>query len=87
MKHFKTSLRLWIAASSEVGFFAGWVLLAHSPKPVQASQPAPSTLIELAPLPTLAPLPSLSAQPSTVQQLPTFSQPSFSMPRLRTGGS
>jgi hypothetical protein len=87
MKHFKNSLRLWIAASSVVGFFGGWVLLAHAPKPAQASQPAPDTQVELAPLPTLGPLPSISSQPSTVQQLPSFSQPVFRSPRLRTGGS
>lgn len=87
MKHFKMSLRVWIAVSSVVGFIGGWALLAHAPKPVQASQLSPSTQVELAPLPTLAPLPSLSSQGNTLQQLPSFSQPRASFPRLRTGGS
>lgn len=87
MKHFKLSLRVWIAVSSVVGFIGGWALLAHSPKPVQASQGNSTTQVELAPLPTLAPLSSFRSQGDSLQQLPSFSQPMASFPRLRTGGS
>jgi hypothetical protein len=85
MKRFKMGFRVWIALSSVIGFFGGWALLAHSPKPVQASEPAP--IISTAPLPTLKPIPSLqglnrNAQP--VQPIPQFQ---MGFPRLRTGGS
>lgn len=86
MKLFKFGLRTWIALSSVVGFFGGWALLAHSPKPAPANpQPA---LVEPPPLPTLAPIPSFNDQNGGFQQLPSLPPVSFSSPRrLRTGGS
>ena len=85
MKRYKLGLRLWIALSSVVGFFGGWALLAHSPKP---APPEPqSAQVELAPLPTLAPIPSLNDPNRNFQQLPDLPQVSMSIPRLRTGGS
>ena len=35
MKPFKKSLRYWIAIASVLSFLGGWIILAHSPKPVQ----------------------------------------------------
>ena len=58
MKLLKIGLRFWIALSSLLSFVAGWILLAHAPKPVQADQ---SSLVAATPVPTLAPLPPLSA--------------------------
>ena len=100
MKIQKNSLRVWFALTSVTGFMGGWAVLAHSPKPAQASQAdvSQSTAAELTPLPTLpplAPLPSLSqqsqgqsqAQKLTIQPLPSIPQTGFRQPRFRTGGS
>ena len=85
MKRFKTGFRVWIAISSLIGFMGGWALLAHSPKPVQASQPAP--IITTAPLPTLEPIPSLRSSNRNVQPIRPIPQIQMGFPRLRTGGS
>jgi hypothetical protein len=85
MKHFKPILRIWIAFCSLVGFFGGWAMLAHSPKPVQAAQSAAvGQPIQLAPLP---PMPSFNQTGSNLQPIPFQPQTSFVMPQLRTGGS
>ena len=57
MKLFKFGLRLWIMLTSVLSFLMGWIMLAHSPKPIQNSSPSSANI---APLPTLAPLPNLS---------------------------
>jgi len=69
-----------IAAGSLVGFFGGWALLAHAPKPVPASAAAPQIEID-------RPLPDLSAPPALqpLPALPAF--PSLTLPRLRTHAS
>jgi hypothetical protein len=88
MKIFQKSLRVWIATASLAGFFGGWVLLAHAPKPAQLPQDAAPA--DLAPVPTLAPIPSLDGKIQNFQQFSvapsTRSNNNFS-PRLRTGGS
>jgi hypothetical protein len=85
MKRFKIGFRVWIAISSVIGFMGGWALLAHSPKPVQASQPAP--IIRTAPLPTLEPIPPLQGLNRSVQPIQPIPQIQMGFPRLRTGGS
>jgi hypothetical protein len=85
MKRYKLGLRLWISLSSVVGFFGGWALLAHSPKPAPP-EPQPAQ-VELAPLPTLPPIPSLSDRNRGIQQLPDLPPVSMNTPRLRSGGS
>lgn len=91
MKNFKIGLRIWIAAVSVVSFIVGWVMFAHSGKPVsilgQSSQLQPVQASQLQPIPTLPPLnfndPQLSTQ--NIQPLP---QPqTLFQPRLRSGGS
>ncbi len=37
MKPMKIFLRYWFAITSVLSFAAGWVILAHSPKPVQST--------------------------------------------------
>jgi hypothetical protein len=90
MKNFKIGLRIWIAFSSMFGFLAGWVMLAHSPKPVPptqiASVPQPIDLRALPPLPSIS-QPGLNVQPLTLQTITPLPQTSLSRPRLRTGGS
>jgi len=92
MKLFRKFLRFWITLATTGGFLAGWALLAHAPKPVQAGASSSSATTAV---PTLTPLPPLdlsggsiennSQQPQfTVQQSPSlFSQ----APMFRTGGS
>jgi hypothetical protein len=60
MKTLKTILHYWIALVSITGFLGGWVVLAHSAKPVQPSQQTTSLTVQglqqPQALPTLAPL-------------------------------
>ena len=98
MKLVKLGLRIYIAVSTIVGFLVGWILLAHSGKPVanqaaaQGAQSAQqSTTFKLDPLP---PVPSLNDMVSgaPVRPLPAPQQiqiqPSTGFsPRFRTGGS
>lgn len=96
MKTLKRWLRLWLAGASLAGFFGGWALLAHAPKPapLQLSSPPtqePSTAGQA--VPTLQPLPPLNLSGGgQIQQLPPIQvQPqaparSFFAP-MRTGGS
>jgi hypothetical protein len=88
MKIFQKSLRVWIATASLAGFFGGWVLLAHAPKPAQINQSiAPA---DLSPVPTLAPIPSLNGRIRNFQQFsvaPSTRSNNNFIPRLRTGGS
>jgi hypothetical protein len=58
MKLFKIGLRIWIMLTSVLSFLAGWIMLAHAPKPVQNSSPSSANI---APLPTLSPLPDLGS--------------------------
>ncbi len=92
MKFFKTGLRIWIATGSVIGFFGGWALLAHAPKPAQPTQ---QPVVQMAPLPTLAPLPSLGDNNNQLsfQQVQPLPQLQSSLPQtgffggFRTGGS
>ena len=63
MKIFKFGLRLWITVTSILTFIAGWILLAHAPKPVQASSLSTGNGNDVAPFPTLQPLPPLNGNP------------------------
>ena len=88
MKLLRLGLRFWITLTSVFSFLVGWVMLAHSPKPVQASSAA-----QVAPLPTLAPLPPIGSnnggggfqgsQFSIIQPSTGFAP----RPVFRTGGS
>ncbi len=91
MKLLKFGIRFWITITSVLSFLTGWIMLAHAPKPNQAS--SASTNIS-APLPTLAPLNPLSgfdSDDNNFQNQPLFSvQPntrSQFRPSFRTGGS
>jgi hypothetical protein len=88
MKHFKSIIRIWIALCSLAGFFGGWAMLAHSPKPAQVAAGrqavAASGALSLPPLP---PMPSFSQAQANFQPIPFQPQTSFALPRLRTGGS
>ena len=89
-------LRIWIGTASLFSFLIGWVMLAHSLKPVSGSASASSAqAAQAAPIPTLAPMPNLdmwnqagaggvqSVQPNLLP-LPSFS---MGAPVFTTGGS
>jgi len=88
MKNLKMGLHIWMAAAFAGSFLAGWVMFAHSAKPVsilgQSSQPVQASQMQA--IPTLPPLndPQLGSQ--GFQPLPQQPQILF-QPRLRTGGS
>ncbi len=78
MKAFFSSLHLLIAAGSIAGFLGGWVLFAHSGKPVEAAAPAP----------VVAPAPSFAPSNAPFRLQPSLPPSNFSSgPRLRTRGS
>ncbi|MGB8215523.1 MAG: hypothetical protein WCE68_18380 [Anaerolineales bacterium] len=92
MKLFRKALRYWIGIASLLTFLGGWVILAHSPKPVQglAAQPAVA-------LPTLPPIQAYGSSVNA-SGIPFFSnigqaapqanpQPGSGMPLLITRGS
>jgi hypothetical protein len=89
MKILKIGLRIWIAAVSVVSFLMGWIMFAHSGKPVsilgQTSQPQPVQASPLQPIPTLPPLDDPQTSMQSIQPLPQ-AQMQF-QPRLRSGGS
>ena len=93
MKIFRKLLRYWIAIASVLSFLGGWVILAHSPKPVQTQAVTVQS-------PALPALPPIQAYGSNVNNsgLGFFSnnsqaapqaapQSSLGMPMLRTRGS
>jgi hypothetical protein len=87
MKTYQKALRVWIAIASVFSFLGGWVLLAHSPKPVP---PTNTNVINLAPLPTLPPIQGFGLGSGNGSGLSPFipnNQPSSGVPLLRTGGS
>ena len=88
MKFFKKILHYWIAFASLLSFLGGWIILAHSPKPIQTES---VTVQSTAPLPPIQAYDSnnsnnndnLSFFPGGSQS----NQPSAGMPTLRTRGS
>jgi hypothetical protein len=90
MKFLKIGIRFWITLTSVLSFLTGWVMLAHAPKPNQATFSSSNVA---APLPTLEPLNPLSGSDddNNFQNQPLFSvQPSVRSqfrPAFRTGGS
>jgi len=87
MRLFRFALNIWITLVSIMSFLLGWVILGHSPKPVQPTS-QPST-VSVAPLPTLTPLDS--PQFGSGNSIQNFQvQNGFSsvpQPIFRTGGS
>ncbi len=93
MKLFRFALNIWITVVSVMSFLLGWVVLAHSPKPVQNTSQSP--VVNVTPLPTLTPLNNLpfsdnsnnGLQNFQVQQAPSTLFNSAPAPLFRTGGS
>ncbi len=89
MKIVKTALHYWIALISVLSFLVGWVMLAHSLKPVQASQAASQNTVALPALPPIQAFGGLTGNNSSSGlNLSAPSNPPVSVfPRLRSGGS
>jgi hypothetical protein len=93
MKTYKKILHWWIAIASAMSFLGGWIILAHSPKPVSSTSSASSTSNQAssAYLPTLAPLnlgnTSGSGLNTNLNNTQTNPGLSSGMPLLRTRGS
>jgi hypothetical protein len=91
MKIFKIGLRVWIAIVSVFSFFLGWILFAHSAKPVsilsQPSQPQPVQSSQLQPIPTLPPINDLQTGAQNFQPIQPQPPQTFFQPSLRTRGS
>jgi hypothetical protein len=100
MKIFRKILRFWIGIASVLSFLGGWVILAHSPKPVLLQS---TSSVQPIALPSLPPIQAYGA---TTSNAPTFFsttaptnppanniqpiqpvQPSQAVPLLRTRGS
>lgn len=90
MKPTKIILRYWFALTSVLSFVGGWIILAHSPKPINPNSGSSSSL---APLPTLPPIQSFGSQNNNNNGFGIFSSPqsnsqqNFGIPMMRTGGS
>ena len=88
MKTLKNILRWWLSLASVFGFLAGWVMLAHAPKPVSASQKAATDVVTT--LPALEPLPALGTVTDPGVEPQFFvprNQQRARMPMFITGGS
>ena len=91
MKLLKLGIRFWITVTSVVSFLTGWIMLAHAPKPVQASSASINNSASLPTLEPLRPLSDVGSDEDNVQNQPFFSgQPGVASqfrPAFRTGGS
>ncbi len=88
MKSFLNVLRMFIATGSLTGFIGGWVLIAHSNKPVSAAATQPSAQIAPGPV---RPQDLIGQTPTQLQPITPLQpiqplQPGFA-PRVMTGGS
>jgi hypothetical protein len=87
MNLFKKILHYWLAIVSFFSFLVGWVMLAHSIKPIQPTESSAPSLI---PLPTLPPIQTFGNENNSGNGLDLtipMNQPNLGFPRLRTGGS
>jgi len=91
MKPIKKYLRYWFAVTSVLSFVGGWIILAHSPKPVP-----PTKTTNLAPLQALPSIQTFGTTNnnnngfdlfSTGPQNNNQSGSGFGFPVMRTGGS
>ncbi len=96
MKAFKGILHIWITLVSIVGFLFGWMILAHSKKPVQTTTASLTTTnVSVQALPTLAPIDPFGGSSSSANSGGGFqvfspsiqAQPQAMMPVFTTRGS
>ncbi len=94
MKIIKSALHYWIAIVSVLSFLVGWGMLAHSLKPVSASQVSSPSTASLPALPPIQAFGGLSGSGitgnnggSNLNLSAPSNPPTSSFPRLRSGGS
>ena len=90
MKLFKKLLRYWIAIASVLSFLGGWIILAHSPKPVLPGSTASQSLAALPPIQAYGNDINNNGLGFFSNNAPANSQtiqPNTGFPRLRTRGS
>ncbi len=91
MKPYKNFLRIWFAITSVLSFLGGWIILAHSPKPVQPTAKSTNNVapqqntssIQIFPVPNSN---SGGGFGSFLSPQNNNSQ-GFGFPSIRTGGS
>jgi hypothetical protein len=87
MKVFRKALRYWIAIASVFTFLGGWVILAHSPKPVQPVSTQSAVLQNLPPIQAFGSNLNNNGPSFFSNNGQANVQPSLGMPMLRTRGS
>jgi hypothetical protein len=88
MKFFRKVLHYWIAFVSILSFLGGWIILAHSPKPVQAAPvQSPISLSNLPPIQAFGKNTNTNGLDFFTNNAPANSVPNSAFPRLRTRGS
>jgi hypothetical protein len=94
MKIFKSALHYWIAIVSVLSFLAGWGMLAHSLKPVQAARSSSPNTASLPALPPIQAFGGLGGNELTgnnggsgLNLSAPGNSPASVFPRLRSGGS
>jgi hypothetical protein len=87
MKTFRKILRYWIAIASMLSFLGGWVILAHSPKPVQPQSVTVQSSLSLPPIQAFDSNANNNGLGFFPNNSGANSQPSAGIPRLRTRGS
>ena len=89
MKIWKSLIRVWLTLISLISFLAGWIVLAHAPKPNQFNPASVPAAPKLDPVPSLNQVINSDDDQSRnfVQIQPAQPQPVQRMPALRSGGS
>ncbi|HTX91445.1 MAG TPA: hypothetical protein VMC09_09525 [Anaerolineales bacterium] len=87
MKPFRKALRLWFVIASVFSFLGGWVLLAHSPKPVQVTSARSSALANLPPIQAFGSNVNNNGLGFFSNVAPATAQQNSGFPLLMTGGS
>lgn len=93
MKPYKNFLRYWFVITSILSFVGGWIIFAHSPKPVQPTSNKGTN--SLAPLTTLPPIQTFGTSNNNnggglgglFSGSSNNNQQGFGFPTIRTGGS
>ena len=87
MKIWKILIRIWLTLASVISFVAGWIVLAHAPKPNQFKPSNVPAMPKLDPVPSLDQVMNSSDDQSQNFFQSVQSQPIQRRPVLRSGGS
>jgi hypothetical protein len=87
MKIFRKILRYWIAFASILTFLGGWIILAHSPKPVMPASAQATAQSTLPPIQAFGSNPDNTSPGFFQNNSQSFPGRSSGLPLLRTRGS